>query len=575
MLFVLEHVARWRDGVEGLPDEAETRTVLEEAGKVCAEVVAPVNRAGDVTPAAFCDGAVTMPPGWKEAFSTWAGAGWNGISSPAAHGGAGMPAVLGAITMEMFTSGCMALGTLPVLNQGAVEALAAHASPELQARYLPKLISGEWGATMDLTEPQAGSDLSGMKTAAVPAADGTYRIRGRKIYITYGEHDLTPNIVHLVLARLPDAPAGTRGISLFIVPKFIPEADGTPGVRNDMVCLGIEKKLGIRSSPTCTMAYGEKDGAIGWLVGEPHQGLRCMFTMMNRARMSIGIQGVAIGERAFQQALAYAKERRQGRRSPDGDPVAIIEHPDVVRNLMMMASLVAASRALAYRAGAEIHRAAHATDPAVRTRAQAQADLLTPVVKAYATDAGVTVGSIGIQIHGGAGFVEETGAAQHWRDARIAPIYEGTNGIQAIDLVTRKVMRDGGAALGELIDEVRSVATGFDISTDEAMRRAGAALRVACDSADAATAWMLDTERTADARLAVATPYAEMVAIVLAASLLCRGAVAAGGLPNGEGHRLVARFYVEAILPHVHALSREVIGGGGAVSEAGKWLARS
>jgi len=573
MLFTMESIACWRDGVNVPADlaEADIRAILQEAGKLVAERIAPLNRAGDLSPPILRDGKVTMPAGWKAGFHEWASAGWHAVSLPAEYGGAGIPAIIGTASMEMLTSACMALGTLPVLNQGAVEALSVHASPALKSLYLPRLVTGEWAATMDLTEPQAGSDLSTLRTTAMPSPDGTYRIAGRKIYITFGEHDLTDNIVHLVLARLPDAPPGSRGISLFLVPKRIPGPDGRPGSLNDITCVGMEHKLGIRASPTCTMALGERGGATGWLVGEPHQGLRCLFTMMNRTRLATGVQGVAIAERALQQALAYARERRQGRLPSGNEVVPIIEHPDVARNLMLMSAMTAATRALAYRAAAEIHRAAHGQDDATRVHAQRHADLLTPLVKAYATDSGVAVASLGIQIHGGAGYVEDTGAAQHWRDARIAPIYEGTNGIQSIDLVMRKIVRDEGAGVRALLAEMRRTGAALKAMVKQPFADMGRQLADAVTSAQHATDWLLAPGREADDRLAVATPYAELLATAFAGALLSKGALAAAG-DGGESARnrrriLLAEFYLQTILPHVGALSQNVMSGGRAVRE--------
>lgn len=567
MLFCMEHVANWRTGVH-VPAELQAddlRTLLLQAGRLVSERVAPLNAGGDRAPPALHNGEVRMPDAWKAAFREWAAAGWLGLPLPVSHGGAGMPAILGAATMEMLSSACMSFSTLSVLNQGAVEALAAHASDALKSHYLPRLISGEWTASMALTEPHAGSDLGALRTTATPAPDGTYRIRGRKVYITFGEHDMSGNICHLVLARMPGAPPGSRGISLLLAPKWLPD-----GTRNDITCIGIEHKLGLRASPTCAMVFGEGDGATGWLVGEPHQGLRCMFTMMNRARLATGIQGVAIGERALQQAIAYARERRQGRLPGAYKSTPIIAHPDVARNLLLMSALTAASRALAYRAAAEIHRAAQGCDEAMRARAQGQADMLTPLVKAFATDNGVTVASLGIQIHGGAGYIEDTGAAQHWRDARIAPIFEGTNGIQAIDLVTRKMQRDEGTVVRELLAEAAATGAQLTLTGGSQLAHAARQLAAAVTSAQLATDWILASARDSDHRLAVATPYAELLATTLAGALLGKGALAAVA-GSGQGAEVpvpnqrqivVARFYLQSVLPHAGALAQSVMAGG-------------
>src|SRR5215471_14551565 len=425
--FSLKHAARFAqaraDGVYDLDDDV-LDAVLEEAGKFASDVIAPLNRAGDLHGTPFRDGKVTTPPGWKEAYTSWAAAGWNGLASPDTWGGQDLPHAVNAACIEMWNAGSMAFGIGPVLTMAAVNALAQHGADALKATYLPKLISGEWMGTMQLTEPQAGSDVGALRTRAERAADGTYRITGSKIFITYGEHDLTDNIIHFVLARLPDAPAGTRGISLFLVPKFLPD-----GSRNDVRAHSVEHKLGIHASPTCTMVYGDHGGAVGFLVGEENKGMASMFTMMNRARLAVGLQGVGIAERATQQALSYARERKQGAAG------AIIAYPDVKRMLLTMRALTGAARAICYATGVAIDRSLRSKTDAVRKAAHEHASLLTPVAKAFSTDIGIEVASLGVQVHGGMGYVEETGAAQHYRDARIAAIYEGTNGIQAIDLV--------------------------------------------------------------------------------------------------------------------------------------------
>ena len=511
------------------------RAILEQAAILVEETIAPLNQAADRSGSVFENGVVHTPAGWREAFTTWAAAGWNGVSLPASHGGAGLPIAIGTATTEMLASACMALSTLPVLSQCAVPTLQAHAAGELTDLYLPKLISSEWTATMNLTEPQAGSDLGLLTSRAEPADDGTYRLFGQKSFITFGEHDLAENIIHLVLARLPGAPVGTKGISLFVVPKFLVHPDGRLGPRNDLRCGGVEHKLGIRASPTCTMIFGDNGGAVGWLVGEPHRGLHCMFTMMNRARLATGLQGVAIAERAYQQALAYAQERRQGRAARHDGPAPIIAHPDVRRMLGRMKSLTAAGRALAYFIAAALDDAQHATNEAARRRGGLFADLLTPIFKAFATESGVEVASLGIQVHGGMGYVEETGAAQHWRDARISPIYEGTNGIQAIDLVTRKVAPDGGAGMRALAHECRMILTGIAaLPADLQFPLAPATdlCATALNDLLAATDWLVAKEREADERLYAASPYLRLAALTLAASLLMKGAVAAARMAS-------------------------------------------
>ncbi|MGA8293451.1 MAG: acyl-CoA dehydrogenase family protein, partial [Rhodoplanes sp.] len=476
-----------------IPAEAreEWRAILDQAAVLVEETIAPLNRAGDLSGSAFENGVVRTPAGWREAYTTWAEAGWNGVSLPVSYGGAGLPIVIGTATMEMLTSACMALSTLPVLTQCAVPALEVHADPAIAELYLPKLISGAWTATMNLTEPQAGSDLNLLKSRAEPAGDGTYRLFGQKTFITFGEHDLAENIIHLVLARLPGAPPGTKGISLFVAPKFLVHSDGRLGSRNDLRCAGIEHKLGIKASPTCTMIFGDEEGAVGWLVGEPHRGLHCMFTMMNRARLATGLQGVAIGERAYQQALAYAQERRQGRAAGYAGPAPIIAHPDVRRMIGRMKALTAAGRALAYFTASAIDDAHQADDDAVRRRGEVYAGLLTPIFKGFTTENGVEVASLGIQVHGGMGYIEETGAAQHWRDARIPPIYEGTNGIQAIDLVTRKLPLSGGDQVRGFIAELQGIVAEVRESNAEGFGTSAARLAAAIADLSVATEWLL------------------------------------------------------------------------------------
>src|SRR5205085_4111756 len=430
--------------------------VLEEAGRFATDVLAPLNSVGDKFGTPFKDGAITMPPGWKAAYRDWSAAGWNAVSLPAAWGGQALPNALNAACIEMWNSASMAFGIGPVLTMGAAEALSNYGTDELKKTFLPKLISGEWMGTMQLTEPQAGSDVGALRTKAVRSGDGTYRITGQKIFITYGEHDLTDNIIHFVLARLPDAPAGNRGISLFLVPKFMVNQDGSLGARNDVRAHSIEHKLGIHASPTCTMVYGDNGGAIGFLIGEENRGLACMFTMMNLARLAVGLQGVAIAERATQQALDYARERKQGRAggASGSGSSPIIQHPDVKRMLLTMRAFTRAARAICYATAGAIDRGRHGNGDGAKA-ANNRAALLTPVAKAFSTDIGIEVASLGVQVHGGMGFIEEAGAAQHYRDARIAAIYEGTNGIQAIDLVTRKLPLSGGTAVRAFLQELR------------------------------------------------------------------------------------------------------------------------
>jgi len=450
--FVLEHVVKMDElaghdrFAEATPDLVDA--ILEGAGAFAAGEFAPLNRAGDEIGAKWSADGVTMPPGFREAYRAYVEGGWGTLAGPPEQGGQGLPLVLATVVMEDLGSANMAFSLVTMLSAGAVEALRHHGSPELQAQWLAKLVSGEWTGTMNLTEPQAGSDVGALKSRAEPAGDGGWRIEGQKIFITFGDHDLADNIVHLVLARTPGAPPGTRGISLFLVPKRLP--DGRP---NDVRCVSIEHKLGIHASPTCVMAFGDEGDCRGWLIGDEMAGMRAMFTMMNNARLNVGLQGVSIGERATQAAIAYASQRVQGTRA--GRPAAIVEHPDVRRMLLRMSALTQAARALCYYAAGQTDRGTLGD-----RAAQARADLLTPLVKAYGTDVGCEVASLGVQVHGGMGFVEETGAAQHYRDIRIAPIYEGTNGIQAADLVGRKLGLEGGETLRRLLGEVRNEAEG-------------------------------------------------------------------------------------------------------------------
>jgi len=448
MRFVLEHVV----GMEHLPEHPDLGkldmemidSVLEPAAKLASEVLAPLNKTGDEVGAKLEGDVVTMPEGFKEAYAEYRDGGWNAVPFHAEYGGQNLPWLVAFPLQEMWQAANMSFGLCPLLNQGATEAIEAHGSDKQKEYYLEKLISGEWTGTMNLTEPQAGSDLSVIRTKAEPSEGDTYKIFGQKIYITYGEHDMAENIIHLVLARLPNAPEGVKGISLFIVPKFLDD-----GSRNDVKCTGLEHKIGIHASPTCTMQFGDNEGAIGYLVGKENEGLKYMFTMMNNARLSVGLQGVAIADRAYQHALAYAKDREQGTSLADKSlRVSIVEHADVKRMLLTMKSQIEAMRALTYEAALQLDLAEQGDE-----KARARADLLTPIVKSFGTDMAVETTSTGVQIHGGMGFVEETGAGQYYRDSRILPIYEGTNGIQAMDLLFRKTMRDKGDALKDFLKD--------------------------------------------------------------------------------------------------------------------------
>jgi len=573
--FVLEHVTPLRE-LTSLDDYAHAEPdlvtgLLEEAGRFASEAIAPTNRDGDAQGAAIVDGGVVTPESFKRAYQQYVEAGWGTIQHPAEYGGGAFPLTVANAVKELITSANMAFSLGPLLTTGAVYLLTHHASEEQAQTYLPKMVSGEWSGTMNLTEPQAGSDVGAVTTKATPRGDGTYRITGQKIYITYGDHDLTDNIIHLVLARLPDAPPGTKGISLFIVPKFLVNDDGSLGERNDVEVVSIEHKLGIHASPTCVMAYGEKgEGAIGELVGEPHTGMRGMFTMMNDARLGVGLQGLAIAERAYQQSLAYARERRQGRgpTSERGEQSPIAEHADVRRMLLTQKAYIEAIRAVCYTNAHALDLAHSSPDPVVREQQQKLADLLTPLSKSWGTDLGVELTSLALQVHGGMGYVEETGVAQHYRDARIAPIYEGTNGIQALDLVGRKLPYDGGAFvkgfLGDLRDQAETV--------PDSLASIGDGLVDAIGALEQCTDWIFAHSETPNDVFAGATPYLRMFATVVGGAYLAKGAVAAqAALDAGDTASFdadflsakvtIARFYAEQLLPSVHGLVGAITAG--------------
>src|SRR3954465_10553959 len=578
ILLALNHGAGLKAAVEaghyGDFDGDITAAVLEEAGKFAAEVLAPLNRVGDEHGIKLDDGKVTTAPGWPEAYARWTQAGWNAVSGPEAFGGQGLPLALNAACTEIWSASNVAFGLCPLLTLSAIEALDAHGSDELKKIYLEKLVSGEWTGTMQLTEPQAGSDVGALRTRAERAPDGSYRITGTKIFITYGDHDLTDNIIHFVLARLPDAPPGTKGISLFLVPKFVVNPDGSLGARNDIYASGIEHKLGIHAAPTCTMTMGDKGGAIGYLIGEENRGMHCMFTMMNQARLGVGLEGVGIADRAYQQALAFAQERKQGRatgKQGDGsDP--IIVHPDVKRMLMQMRAMTAAARTICYATAVALDVSARSPDARTRGLAAARGALLTPIAKAFSTDIGNEVASLGVQIHGGMGFIEETGAAQHYRDARITPIYEGTNGIQSIDLVTRKLAAEGGASVWALLDELSGIVKRVEASNDPAFGTTGAKLRDALGSLDRSSKWLL--ERVASApndALAGATPYLRLFGSTLGGCMLADEALAAksnGDAGDPQRYVTVARFFAENITVQAGSLEKTVTDSADAVNGA-------
>jgi acyl-CoA dehydrogenase len=570
--FTLKHAAGFGAALaEGLYrdlDEDLVNSVLEEAGRFATEVIAPLNRVGDRQGSRIKDGVVTTPDGWKEAYRNWSAAGWNGISGPTDWGGQGLPHAINSACIEMWNSAAMAFGIGVVLTMGAIDTLEAHATDHLKKAYLPKLVSGEWTGTMQLTEPQAGSDVGALRTKAERASDGTYRLTGQKIFITYGEHDLTENIIHFVLARLPNAPAGTRGISLFLVPKFLLNADGSLGARNDVRAHSIEHKMGNHASPTCTMVFGDQGGAVGYLIGEENRGMACMFTMMNQARLAVALQGVAIAERSTQQALTYARDRKQGRASKSAEGSSpIIVHPDVRRMLLSMRAQTRAARAICYATAVAIDRTHLSADEDSRQTAHERASLLTPVAKAFATDIGVEVSSLGVQVHGGMGYIEETGAAQHYRDSRIAAIYEGTNGIQAIDLVTRKIPLAQGTTVRTHIADLRRTVETVRAANNPAFGATGARLGEAVDSLERTTAWFLGRPLD-DTSLAGATPYLRLFATATGGALLAEEALAAARAGTDPEARIaIARFFAEHLAPGSSGLEREVIEGADSVSD--------
>ena len=543
---------------------------LAEAAKFAEGSLLPLDAIGDRIGAKFSEGVVTTALGWREAYAQWIEGGWNALAAAPEHGGLGLPILLNAALTEIWNAANMAFALCPLLGFGAIEAIEAHASEALKETYLAKLISGEWTATMNLTEPQAGSDLSGLRTRAEPVGDGSYRLFGQKIFITYGEHDLSDNIVHLVLARLPDAPAGTRGISLFLAPKFLPDEGGAFTQPNDLRCAGIEHKLGVHGSPTCAMVFGDEGGAVGYLIGEANKGLSCMFTMMNNARLCVGVQGVAIAERAMQGAVAFARERRQGRAHGAAETSAIIEHPDVARMLLTMASYTAAARAICCETAAALDLARRAGDASRANEAEERAGLLTPVAKAFSTDIGNEVASLGVQVFGGMGFIEETGAAQLMRDVRIAAIYEGTNGIQAIDLVMRKLRLSGGGALRREIDDMRVIVRDAAATGDASFGAMADRAREAVEALGAASDHMLRAidPRPQDA-LAGATPYLRLFGLARGATLLLKGALVAQRDNDAAERRIaLARFFSENLAVAAPGLARAVIHGAGSVIAA-------
>jgi 3-(methylthio)propanoyl-CoA dehydrogenase len=566
----LEEVSRLPGCEDVTLDVAEA--ILQEAAKLAAGVLSPLNVVGDREGSRVKEGDVTTPTGWKAAYRQFVDGGWNALSCPPEYGGQGVPRLVSALVEEMWNAANVSFALCPMLTRGAIEALELEGSEELKRAYLPKLISGEWAGTMVLTEPQAGSDLSSVRTRAVPQGDGTYRLEGQKIFITYGEHDLAENIIHLVLARTPDAPEGVKGISLFLVPKFLVDAGGRPGARNDVRCVSLEHKLGIHASPTAVLAFGDKEGALGWLVGEENRGLEYMFITMNAARYSVGLEGVGLAERAYQLASAYARERLQGTElgTRSKEKVAIVRHPDVRRMLMLMKSRTEAMRAVACVVAAATDTARCHPDVGERARSQAFVELMIPVVKAWSTDNAIDIASLGIQVHGGSGYIEETGAAQQLRDARITSIYEGTNGIQALDLVGRKVARDGGEAIRRVVAEMREVEARLEQEKSETLSAVAARLHDGVAALEQAVQFVVTTYGADVRKVAVgAVPFLELFGVVAGGWQTARAAlVAHRRLAEGAGEAgfyraklATARFYGDHVLVRAPDLARTVVTG--------------
>jgi acyl-CoA dehydrogenase len=555
----------------------DVAAILDQAGRFASEIMEPLNRTGDLEGSRLENGVVTTPTGFKETYDAFVEGGWCAIAHDEEHGGMGLPRLVSTAAWELWNSANMAFTLCPLLTEGAATLLAAHGNQEQKDYYLPKLVSGEWTGAMVITEPQAGSNVGAIACKAIPAESGEYRLKGQKIFISWGEHDLTDNIVHLVLARIEGAPAGNRGLSLFLVPKFLPGSDGSIGARNDMRAISVEEKMGIHASPTCVMAYGENEGATGWLVGEENKGLICMFTMMNAARMAVGHEGLGVAERAYQAALGYARERLQGP-DLDGDgkgQMAIIRHADVRRMLMSMKARIEAMRSMALEAALSVDLAERHPDKDVRAMHEARVGIFTPIIKSWCTDGACEVASTAIQIHGGAGFIEETGVAQYLRDVRITPIYEGTNGIQALDLVRRKLAGDGGIAVGAMIEEMRE----FDGALGEAGDSPALAV-IRGRLAEAGSALARTTHRMLDAAKsepeladAGATAYLDLFGTVMGGYLMARAALIAhtrlsDGTEDAEFYATklaTAEYYASAILPQALALEHAALGGAAAV----------
>ena len=576
MQFVMRELAGL-DEVAQLPGNEEVSidlvdAILDEADKFAVGVLAPLNRVGDQEGAKWKDREVFTAPGWKEAYTQFTDAGWTALPGDPEYGGQGLPKLLSTAVMEMWKSANMAFSLCPMLTTGAIEALLLRGSDEQKNLYLPKMISGKWTGTMNLTEPQAGSDLAAVRSKAEPQGDGTYKIFGQKIFITYGEHDLTDNIIHLVLARLPDAPEGVKGISLFVVPKFMVNADGSLGERNDVHCVSIEHKLGIHGSPTAVLAFGDHGGAIGTLVGEANRGLEYMFVMMNEARFAVGMEGIALSERAYQHAVAYALDRVQGTEAGvrGGPKVPIIKHADVRRMLMLMRSQTEAMRALAYVVGAASDKAHAHPDEAVRAQNQAFVDLMIPVVKGWSTENSIDIASLGVQVHGGMGYIEETGAAQHFRDARITTIYEGTTAIQANDLIGRKIARENGATVNAVLAQMREVEAELSAASGDAFLSLRNNLAAGIDAVEQAVSYILATYgKDIKAASVGSVPFLKLLGIVAGGWQMARAAlIAQKKLDGGDGEAsfyqakiITARFYADHVLAQAPGLANTVVNG--------------
>ena len=563
----MEQLAKLPVFAEATPDL--TQAILQEASKLANEVLAPLNKAGDTDGAKIVDGNVVTTPGFAEAYKQFVENGWLSLAQPVEHEGQGLPFLLHMAVSEFWNSANMAFALCPMLTVGAIDALKAHASDELKKKYLPNMVAGTWTGTMNLTEPQAGSDLAAVTAKAIPNGDH-YLISGTKIFITWGEHDMTENIMHLVLARLPDAPEGVKGISLFLVPKFLVNDDGSLGERNDAKVVSLEHKLGINGSPTCVMSFGDNDGAIGYLIGEENNGLACMFTMMNHARLEVGLEGVGIAERAYQAAVDYAKERKQGAKAGKEGRVAIIEHADVRRMLMVMRSLTEASRALSYVAAAAMDHAHYNPDAEIAKQQKTRMDVLTPVVKAWSTEIVNEITSLAIQVYGGMGFIEESGVAQHYRDARITAIYEGTNGIQANDLIGRKLIRDAGAGMQALIADMQQIQSELMDSEDEVLMTIGKQLADAISVQTTTTEYILQNYKSdQDMAPAAAFNFMMMTGTIAGAWQMGKAALVAHSmLENNEGDAefakaklITTQFYMSHILPRAISYKQMVEAG--------------